>query len=431
MQHVYQDLGIAIQPGPGGNTADDIVSFTLAGTNEQVRIANDLRHQPEGIRTCACSLGIKANGRPDFTVITLPQPGKAAAVFSQSRCASYSVLRNRDCITDGALQAVAVNSGNANVLTPNGMQDLTRIAQLLEAEFHIPAEHTLISQTGTIGVPLPMALFAVGIPHLAKTLRERHLKAASEAILTTDSGPKVASVALGDIVLAGIAKGAGMVEPNMATMLAYFFTNAQLDAAVLQEALTDAVNASFNCTSIDAATSTSDTVALLSTGALPLQDNQALHVRQALTAMSVKLARDIVSQGEGVTKIMEVTVDSDVSVAYSQRLAKNVCHSPLVQTALGGAKPRWGPIAAALGKPEPGFTDPKLAPDQLAITLQSQPMYRRGQPVCWDTQALSAALRTDTVIRIDVTVGAGGHLGRVWNSLSYRAPMRPRHASQA
>lgn len=409
MQHAYHDLGITITPGPGTNTADDIVSFTLPGMDEQVAIANSLCHQPAGIHTCACSLGVKQSGKLDFTVITLPHPGPAAAVFSQSRCCSYSVLRNRSCLVDGQLQAVAVNSGNANVFTPNGMHDLARIAQLLEQEFGIAAEHTLISLTGWIGRPLPMEVFEAGIPHLAQTLHEHNLDAASEAILTTDIGPKVASVALGDIVIAGIVKGAGMVEPNMATMLAYFFTNAQLSASCLQELLADAVNASFNRLSIDADTSMNDTVALLSTGECPLQDQQIDAVRQALTAMTVKLVRDMASQGEGVTKIMEVAVDSDASVDYSQRLAKKIINSPLVKTSLHGASLECGRILAAVGKPEPGYADPVLMPDQVEITIQGHPIYRRGQPV-----GGSPNLCNETVIHVNVTIGHGGFLGRAW-----------------
>jgi glutamate N-acetyltransferase/amino-acid N-acetyltransferase len=379
-----------------------------------VGIINSLRHQPDGIRTCAASLGIKPSGKPDLTVITLPQPGAAAAVMSQNRCPSYAVLRNRACLADSTLQAIAVVSGNANVFTPNGMRDLLRIADLLQAEFGIAAEHTLISQTGAIGVPLPMQPFKRGIPHLSNTLQAQHLDAASEAILTTDSGPKVASVAIGDLVLAGIAKGAGMVEPDMATMLVYFFTNAQVDAHFLQDALEHAVDVSFNRLSIDAATSTSDTVALVSTGAKALDPIQKEQFRQALTAMSVKLTRDIASQGEGVSKTLEVTVDSDVSLLYSQRVAKQIINSPLVKTAAHGAVPGWGRIVAAIGKPHSGYDDPLLPPEQVEIALQSHTVYQRGQAITPDLQALHIALHRDKVMDIYVTLGAGGYLGRAW-----------------
>ncbi len=285
--YMYPDLGIAITPGSGPDTSADIVSFRLTDTQEPVGIANDLTYQPAGLQTCATTLGIKPNGQPDFTVMTLPQPGPAAAVFSQSRCLSDTVLRGRECLADGQLQAVAVGSGNSNIFTPDGASDVTRIAALLEGEFGIDASRILLSLTGVMGVPLPMQCFETGIPHLATTLKEQNLDAASKAILTSDTSPKTGSVTLGDVVLAGIAKGSGMVEPNMATILVYLFTNAQLDPAMLQEMLAHAANASFNRISIDGETSPGDTVALLSTATAPLAREQTAHFRQALTALCV------------------------------------------------------------------------------------------------------------------------------------------------
>lgn len=410
----YPDLGISITPGPGPDTCDDIVSFHLAGTHEAVHVANDLTHQPAGIRACAASIGIKPDGQPDFTVITLPQPGPAAAVFSQSRCPSDTVIRGRQCLADGQLQAVAVSSGNANVFTPGSASAVARIATLLEGEFGIQAPDILLSLTGVIGVPLPMQPFEAGILHLAAALQEKNLDDAAGAILTTDSGPKTGSVAIGNIVLAGIAKGAGMVEPNMATMLVYLFTNAQLDSAMLQEMLTGAVNVSFNRLSIDTDTSTSDTVALLSTATLPLSHEQTAPFRQALTALCVKLTRDIVSQGEGVTKMIEATVDSPHGLDHAERLAKQVINSPLIKTAVYGAKPNWGRIVAAIGKPASGYSDPILDRTQVAIRLQGHDVYRCGQVIEVAEQSLHEVLCASTTVQIELTIGEGGSLGRAW-----------------
>ncbi len=414
MQRIYDDLGITIEPGPGPDTTDDQVSFALPGSTQQAIIHNDLQHQPAGIQTCATSLGLKKSGKLDFTVITLPQPGTAAAVFSQSRCPSYAALRNRACLANGTLQALAINSGNSNIFTPNGIEDLKRISELLEAEFNIAADHTLISQTGVMCVPLPMAPFESGIPALSRTLRDHNLEGAAEAIMTSDISPKVASLEIDGLVLTGIAKGAGMVEPNMATILVYFFTNAQVDATFLKQTLVDAVEISFNRLSIDAATSPGDTVAIVSTGTHPLASLQKRQFSQALTALSVKLARDIVSQGEGVTKTLEVTVDSDSSLAYSQRVAKQIINSPLVKTAAHGSIPEWGRIVAAIGKAAPDPADSMLSPDKIKITLQTQTVYDRGQPVTPERSTLGQALRQSSVIDIHVTIGVGGHLGRAW-----------------
>ncbi len=379
-----------------------------------MRIANDLTYQPAGIRACAANLGIKADGQSDFTVITLPQPGPAAAVFSQSRCPSDTVLRGRECLADGQLQAVAVSSGNANVFTPGSTSAVARIAALVEGEFGVQAPDILLSLTGVIGVPLPMTPFENGIPHLAATLQEQNLDDAAKAILTTDIGPKTGSVAMGDIVLAGIAKGAGMVEPNMATMLVYLFTNAQLDSATLQEMLADAVNVSLNRLSIDSDTSTSDTVALLSTATQPLSPEQTQHFRQALTALCVKLTRDIVSQGEGVTKMIEATVESPCGLDHAQRLAKQVINSPLIKTSIYGAQLNWGRIVMAIGKPMPGHQDPVLDRSKVVIRLQGHDVYRGGQAIEVAEQALQEALGTHSTAQIEVTISPGGFLGRAW-----------------
>ncbi|ETX03797.1 bifunctional ornithine acetyltransferase/N-acetylglutamate synthase [Candidatus Entotheonella palauensis] len=412
--YMYSDLGIAITPGPGPNTSDDLVSFNLSDTNEPVTIANDLTYQPAGLRTCAAALGIKAGGKLDFTVMTLPQPGPAAAVFSQSRCPSDTTLRGRECLANGQLQAVAIGSGNANIFTPDSTSAVDRLVTLLEREFGIDAPQILLSLTGRIGVPLPMQCFETGIPHLAKTLCEQNLDAASQAILTSDTGPKTGSVALGDVVLAGIAKGAGMVEPNMATILVYLFTNAQLDHALLQDMLHHAVNASFNRLSIDAETSPSDTVALLSTATTPLPPRQIAHFRQALTALCVKLARDMASQGEGVTKCIEATVNSPLGLPHAERLAKQVINSTLVKAAVYGARLNWGPIVSAIGKPVSGHDDPILDRNQIVIRLQGYDVFRCGQTIDVADSQWFEALRTDKTIRINVTLGAGGSLGRAW-----------------
>ncbi len=425
--YTYPDLGIAITPGPGPDTNDDIVSTRLAQIQETVAIANHLKYQPAGLRTGSAHFGIKPDGQPDFTIMALPQPGPAAAVFSQSRCPSDTTLRGRQCLANGQLQAVAVGSGNANIFTPDSTSAVTRIATVLARELGIDAPQILLSLTGAIGVPLPVPCFENGIPHLAQALVEHNLDDASNAILTTDAGPKTASVALGDVVLAGIAKGAGMVEPNMATMLVYLFTNAQLEHAMLQDMLTHAVNASFNRLSIDAETSPSDTVALLSTATTPLSRHQTAHFRQALTALCVKLARDIVSQGEGATKCIEATVHSPLGRHHAERLAKQVINSSLIKSAVYSAKLNWGPIVAAIGKPAAERHDPVLDRHQIVIRLQGHDVFRRGQTIEVMQSSLIEALRTHTTIQIEVKIGAGGDLGRAWGCDLSPAHLSPAH----
>ncbi len=200
----------------------------------------------------------------------------------------------------------------------------------------------------------------------------------------------------------------------MATMLVYFFTNAQLDHAVLQTMLTDAVNVSLNRLSIDSDTSTSDTVALLSIATLPLSPEQTTHFQQALTALCIKLTRDIVSQGEGVTKMIEATVTSPYGLDHAQRLAKQIINSPLIKTTVHGATPNLGRIVMAIGKPMSGHPDPILDRTQVAIRLQGHDVYRRGQVIEVAEPQLLEALRANTTVQIDVTIGEGGTLGRAW-----------------
>jgi N-acetylglutamate synthase/N-acetylornithine aminotransferase len=163
MQRIYDDLGVSIEPGCGPDTTDDLVSFALTDTDERVNIVNSLRYQPDGILTCVTTLGIKPSGKPDFTVITLPQPGAAAAVMSQNRCPSYAVLRNRECMADGTLQAIAVGSGNANVFTPNGGQAITPDLQALHLALRrdkVMAIHVTLGAGGYLGRAWGCALSA-------------------------------------------------------------------------------------------------------------------------------------------------------------------------------------------------------------------------------------------------------------------------------
>ena len=219
-----------------------------------------------------------------------------------------------------------------------------------------------------------------------------------------------------DLIFAYYHEGRRSLDPELSVFYRYQKgnTNVRVQPGVMQAALTEAVDASFNRISIDRDTSTSDTVAVLSTDTVPLSEIQTVQFRQALTAMCVKLARDLVSQGEGVTKMMEVTVDSDVSIEYSQCLAKRVCNSLLVKTGLHGGKPLWGRVIAAIGKSESPHAEPLLQPDQVEIVIQGQPVYRRGEALDVDTPGLKAALRREKVAHLHVTTGVGGFISRAW-----------------
>ncbi|MFN8389599.1 MAG: bifunctional glutamate N-acetyltransferase/amino-acid acetyltransferase ArgJ [Bdellovibrionota bacterium] len=409
----YPELGIEIVPGPGRDTTDDTISFTA--DDKRYTLVNSLEHQPHGIKTASATLGIKKSGKIDFTVVALEQPAPAAGLFTRSLCPSVTILRGRKILKDGKLQALAVNSGNANVFTPNGERDVNRTAELLAEELGIAADDILICSTGVIGVPLPMEKFEQGIPGIGATLRTNNLDAAASAILTTDHGPKTVSIKIGELVICGMAKGAGMIEPNMATMLVYFFTNARLSAEDLQSSLRQAADASFQSISIDSDTSTSDAVALFSTQQIVLDSTLKAAFDAALRAMSIKLARDIVSQGEGVSKIIECSVRTGISSQFAKQTAKGIINSPLVKAAVHGADPNWGRIVAAIGKSElPSGKSSVLDPTQLTIQLMGETVYRNGEATTVDLPSVSRKMKEASLVSIAVTIEGDKFLARTW-----------------
>jgi glutamate N-acetyltransferase/amino-acid N-acetyltransferase len=411
----YPELNIAVSSGLNStDTLADSVSVTLSD-NSVVEVSNSLADQPE-ILSLGTTLGIKESGKPDFAVIMFPEPSVTVAMFTKNRCPSVTVLRNRECLANAQCQLIAVNSGNANVFTPHGESDLNEIVSLLSKEFGVEATQILMCSTGVIGVPLPMERFRRGISGLKACLQSDGLHDVATAIMTTDRHPKSCSIRIGDVVIAGIAKGAGMIEPNMATMLVYIITNASIDAETLQGHLQFAVENSFNRISIDSDTSTSDTVTLSALGAIPASSISGEDFRRALTALCIKLARDVVSQGEGVEKILECSVQSETSVKFSRQVAKQIVNSPLFKCAMHGGDPNWGRIVMAIGK---GWTEdsPTLfKPEMLSVSLQDVPVLKHGAVVSIDLAKLAHRIKSERVIEIAVTIGKGGFLGRAWGA---------------
>lgn len=410
----YEDLSLSIESAERDDTLEDTVTVTLE-SGQKITVQNNLKEQPD-LLTCASTLGIKESGKPDFTVMCLEKPGAAAGLFTRNRCPSVTVLRNRECLKDGKAQLIAINSGNANVFTPSGERDLSEIVSLISSEFGVDENQILMCSTGVIGVPLPMDKFRKGIPGLRKNLKQKNLDAAADAIITTDRYAKSASIKVGDALIVGIAKGAGMIEPNMATMLVYLYTNVTLSSAELDQHLRAVVSNSFNSISIDSDTSTSDSVILASTEEIPSSAITPGDFRRALSALCVKLSRDIVSQGEGVTKILECSVRSETSVEFSRQVAKQIINSPLFKCAMHGGDPNWGRIVMAIGK---GWTadSPKLfTPEMLSISLQGIPVLERGTALKIDLAALGKRIKDERVIEISVLIGEGKFLGRAWGA---------------
>jgi glutamate N-acetyltransferase / amino-acid N-acetyltransferase len=411
---VFEDWNAYLEPAQSDDPSDDVVSFRSRLLGRDVAIEPTLAHQPEGVRAAAMAAGIKYEGVLDFSVVKLDEPGAAAGVFTKSLCPGFAVRFDREVLADGRAQALAVVSKNANVFTPHGDADTLMTAQWLAAELGVDANDVVLSFTGVIGVPLPMDKVRAAIAGVSRRLRPMALDEVSRAILTTDRRPKVCSVRIGDVVVCGLAKGAGMIEPNMATMLVYFFTNADVTPPALHEILSGAVDRTFNRLSVDSDTSTSDSVVVFSTRRASLDDASRSDFVDAVRCMSLKLARDVVIQAEGATKLIECTVRLDTGVADAVLVAKRVVNSPLVKTAMHGGDPNWGRIVMAIGKPDERVAIRAISPADLTITLMGHTVFARSEAIEVDLAALARAIKSSTRVFIDVRIGAGRHAATVW-----------------
>lgn len=296
------------------------------------------------------NIGIKDKSL-DFGGILSDVPCQAAGVFTRNTMPGAPVVVGREHLRDGMLQAVIVNSKNANVATrQQGIEDSKRICRLVAESCGIDEEMVLPSSTGVIGRRLPMAVIVEGCRTLDRDFgkTESHVDSFARAIMTTDTRRKVASARIGGATLLGIAKGAGMIEPNMATMLCYFMTDAAVPSSRLQTMLGRAVGMSFNRISIDTDTSTSDTVVILANGLAGPVD--AREFEESLTEMCIYLAREIARDGEGATKLIELVVSGARTQEQALLTAKSIINSPLVKTAVYGADPNWGRFVMAVGK---------------------------------------------------------------------------------
>jgi glutamate N-acetyltransferase/amino-acid N-acetyltransferase len=418
---VFEDWNLDLAIGDAPDPSADVVSFRSRALGREVQIEPTLAHQPEGVSAAAVAAGIKYDDVLDLTVVKLDSPGAAAGVFTTNLCPGYAVPFDRGVLSDGKAQALLVVSKNANVFTPNGEEDTATMAGWLAEELDIGNNDVVVSCTGVIGVPLPMRKIETAIDGIASKLRPHALDDVSRAILTTDRGPKVCSVKVGDVVVCAMAKGAGMIEPNMATMLVYFFTNADLDGAALHEILVGAVDRTFNSLSVDSDTSTSDSVVLFSTRRAKLDAALRADFVDAVRAMSLKLARDVVAQAEGATRLVDCTVHVDSSARDAKIIAKKIVNSPLVKAAVYGGDPNWGRIVMAIGKPDERLTIDRIGVRDVRIAIMDQVVFDRGQDIPLDLAGLAARIRSATRVGVDVRIGEGRHAATVWGcDLSHR-----------
>jgi glutamate N-acetyltransferase/amino-acid N-acetyltransferase len=288
-----------------------------------------------------------------------------------------------------------------------GIDNAIETCRIVGKELGISPYDVLPFSTGVIGRPLPMEKIRAGLGGIKNELKPDNLKIAAEAIMTTDMYPKYISVRIGSAVIAGIAKGAGMIEPNMATMLVYLMTDADLPKAALRPMLRRVVDRTFNCMSIDTDTSTSDTVVLMANG---LAGKVRLGVfEKGLLEVSEYLTREIARNGEGVTKLIIADVNGARNVSQAKRVAKSVVNSPLVKTAVYGCDPNWGRVIMAVGK----TFDAAIDPAKVTIRFGDTNVFKKGAPVDCDLEALRQYLGQPEVT-IGVNLGIGRAGARVW-----------------
>ena len=362
---------------------------------------------PQGFLSLAKNVGIKDNTL-DLTVIYSTVRARAAAVFTRNRFPGAPVMVGRKHIARGFAQALVINSKNANVAMGKlGIDNAIETCRIVGEELGIDPYSVLPFSTGVIGRPLPMDKIRAGLRGIRDELKPNNLKLAAEAIMTTDKYPKYFSCQVGSAVIAGIAKGAGMIEPNMATMLVYLMTDAELPKSSMRPMLGHVVDRTFNSMSIDTDTSTSDTVVLMANG---LAGKVRLgQFEKALLKVCEYLAKEIARSGEGATKLITVDVSRAKTEAQAKRVAKSVVNSPLVKTAVYGCDPNWGRVIMAIGK----TFDPSIESAKVTVRFGDATVFRKGSPVDCDLEALRKYLGQSEVT-ISVELGIGKASSRVW-----------------
>ena len=378
---------------------------------------------PQGFQAAAVTAGLKASGKPDLSLLLAPEGAVCAGTFTTSlvRAACVDLCAERLAASGGHARAVLTNSGQANACTGDrGLIDSQRATQALADRLGVAAEEVLICSTGVIGVPIPMDPLLAGLDPLVAALSAGGGAAAATAILTTDLIDKQIALEanLGGrrVRIGGMAKGSGMIHPNMATMLGYLSCDAGVPADLWQAMVSRAVDRSFNAITVDGDTSTNDTYLAFAAGE-PLGPEHFDALEAGLTAVSQHLAKAIARDGEGATCLIEVQVEGTATEAGARAIARTVCGSSLVKCAVHGRDPNWGRIVAAAGRAGVPFQ-----PDAVALWLGPHQLMAAGQPLVFDRSAASAYLRDraagaylqDDTVQIRLQVGEGPGQGRAW-----------------
>jgi len=380
---------------------------------------------PKGFRAAACSSGIKKSGKLDMALICADHPVECAGVFTTNKVVAAPVKLTGSRVSHGLCQAILINSGNANACTgEQGLQDAKYCGNLVAEALDIAPEFVAVASTGVIGVPLPMHCFDGHVSTLCRMLGDDQFDGAARAMMTTDAFPKMSGrvINLGgaEITLLGLAKGAGMIHPDMATMLAFVMTDANLADGLPEASLKKSVNSSFNRITVDRDTSTNDMALLLASGAA---GNDAITVgsaeleqfERALDEVMLELAKMIARDGEGATKLVRIQVEGADSDDDALVVARSVATSQLVKTAFFGEDANWGRIIAAVG-----YSGVDMDPDKVSIAFDGVAMVEEGLGMGPEQEEIASEVLKKPEFTVTVNLGSGSGSAYYYTSdLSY------------
>lgn len=376
----------------------------------------------KGLKISTTNCGLKYKNRDDLLLITFDRPANVAGVFTTSSMPAAPVVWCKKNVKSGKARALIVNAGNANAFTgKEGEEAVLRTANKVAKDLGCKSEEVLISSTGVIGETLKVELIEAAIPQLVKdsTINESSWSNAAQAIMTTDTKIKLINrtckIAGDNVTLIGFSKGSGMIAPNMATMLGYIFTDANICPATLQILLKETVEHSFNAITVDSDQSTNDTVLLFATkevGSHEIVDSHSLELtefKNTLNELALDLAKMIVIDGEGAKKLIEIEVEGARTYEQAKEVAFSIANSPLVKTAIAAADPNWGRIVMAVGK-----SCSETSPEKIIIKIGDHPITKDGAKHPEYVESLAHKYLSGSEVKISVNLGIGASRAVVW-----------------
>ncbi|MGB2689656.1 MAG: bifunctional glutamate N-acetyltransferase/amino-acid acetyltransferase ArgJ, partial [Desulfobacterales bacterium] len=365
-----------------------------------------------GFEAAGIAAGLKKKNKKDLGLIFSKVPANVAGMFTRNRVKAAPVILDRERIKSGVCQAIIVNSGNANCCTgEQGIRDAETMASLSASELGISKDLVLVASTGVIGEPLPMKKIESAVPNLVRSLQPDGIPDLAKSIMTTDTVPKMVSgqgvVEGKSFIVTGVAKGAGMIRPDLATMLCFVFTDVNAASDVLKEALVPAIDRSFNRITIDGDTSTNDTVLMMANGLSGAVIESLGHkeiFQKVLDGIFLDLAKQLVRDGEGVTKLVEIIVRGAASDSDARKVADTVSHSPLVKTAFFGEDANWGRIIGAVGR-----AGVDLDPDRIDLYFDDVQMVKAGMGCgkAVEVEATKVLKKSEFTVAVHLNMGQG------------------------